>query len=419
VGPTLIKEETLGMAARNISGLSLLSILLGIVCIAVAGPPQQPPQYLSTAILQDPVARLQGRLERGEIQLKYDAKQGYLASVLSQLKISVSSQSLVFSKTSLQTDFISPSTPRAIYFNDDVYVGWIPDAPMMEIASVDPEYGTIFYVMSQSQDDAPAFRRLTTPCTTCHAPARDEVPSPLLLMMSTATEATGEPLSQFQLVTDRTPFAERWGGWYVTSSRGIAAHLGNKVLLDGVARPLIEPSSQSRPFNTTRYLSATSDVVALMLLGHQVEVHNRIGEATHQLKGMQDVSPARLSEAVEPLVRSLLFSGAATFPEPMRGVSELAKAFSSSDPRDSRGRSLRDLDLDRRLLRHPLSYLIYSDSFDHMPDAAREYIYRRMSEVLTGKDRSEEFAHLSTADRSSLLQILTETKHEFAAWMKK
>jgi hypothetical protein len=377
-------------------------------------------QYPEGAALTDPVAQLQARIDRGEVQLKFDSSRGYLNSVLSNLKIPISSQSLVFSKTSLQTEFISPSTPRALFFNDDVYVAWVPDAPMLEVASVDPQYGTVFYVMSQAEGDAPVFRRLKEPCTTCHGPARDEVPSPLLLMMSAAIDVTGEPVSEFQLLTDRTPFSERWGGWYVNASQGSLVHLGNKVMDGGAPRLLFDPSSASRPFNTFRYPSPASDIVALMILGHQVDVHNRINEAAQQTRALPASAPQeKIAEAVEPLVRALLFSGAASLTEPIRGPSGFLREFTAQARKDSRGRSLKDLDLDRRLLRYPLSYLVYSESFDKMPQAARDYVYRRLFEIFSGKDRSEDFARLSEADCAALLEILSKTKPEFAAWIKK
>jgi hypothetical protein len=280
---------------------------------------------------------------------------------------------------------ISPSTPRAIYFNDDVYVAWVQNASMLEVASVDPQYGTIFYVIDQTNANASGFSRLTQPCMSCHGPARDDVPSPLLLVMSVATMASGEPIGDFSLITDRTPLAERWGGWYVTASREGSPHKGNKVIAaDGGERPLFERSAALRPVDTSRYLATSSDIVALMLLSHQVDVHNRMSETAHEIRFLPgDASPSQLAEAVEPVVRSLLFSGAAPFPGPT------------------------------------LSYLIYSDSFDRLPTTAREYVYRRLWEVFSGKDRSDEFKHLSEADRATLAEILTETKPEFAAWVRK
>ena len=392
--------------------------LLMLLAILVSRTPAY--AFQTGEVLTDPVARLQALLDRGEVALKYDPVQGYLKSVLSLLKIPVSSQALVFSKTSLHSDLISPSTPRALYFNDDVYVSWVQEAAMLEIASVDPRYGTIFYAITQSEGDVPAFKRVTAPCTSCHGPARDDVPAQLLLMLSTEVEATGDSIGEFTVVTDRTPFDKRWGGWYVNAARGDVAHRGNKVILNGAERRLIDPSSTARPFNSFRYLTSTSDVVALMLFGHQVDVHNRINEASLEVKQLgASAQPARVADSVEPLVRSLLFSGAAPFAEPIRGPSEFANEFASTGRKDRRGRSLKDLDLDRRLLRYPLSYLIYSDSFDQMPDLARAYAYRRLWEIFTAKDRSNDFAHLSTADRSALLEILSDTKPEFRTFVEK
>jgi hypothetical protein len=305
-----------------------------------------------------------------------------------------------------------------LYFNDDVYVGWVQNSPMLEIASVDPEYGPIFYVLGQAESSSPSFSRLNQPCLSCHGPARDEIPSPLLLVMSVGPDATGEPIGDFLAVSDRTPLVERWGGWYVSGSSG-AAHRGNLVTSNGTARLLNGPSTATPSFDISRYLTAHSDIVALMLLSHQVNVHNRISEAAHEVRTLPaDAAPELINDAVEPLVRSLLFSGA-QFSGVVKGTSSFAQEFSARGPRDRNGRSLRELDLERRLLRYPLSHLIYSESFDRMPVRAREFVYRRLSEIFSGSDRSEAFKHLLDTDRSALLQILTQTKPEFEAWSKK
>jgi hypothetical protein len=57
-----------------------------------------------------------------------------------------------------------------------------------------------------------------------------------------------------------------------------------------------------------------------------------------------------------------------------------------------------------------LSYLIYSKYFDAMPTVVKDYVGRRLHEVLSGQDKSPEFSHLSPEDRSATLQILKETK---------
>jgi len=369
-----------------------------LTSVLVFSSPVQVEQYPGGEVLTDPVAQLQRKLERGDAALSFSPGRGYLPSVLRELAIPVSSQSLVFSKTSLQIDHISVSTPRAVYFNDDSYVAWIPDAPMIEIASTDPRYGAVFYTLAQDQSMTPSFQRLQQPCMSCHGPVRPEIPAPLLLMMSVDTDVTGEIVNDFFLTTDRSALEERWGGWYVSGSTGAMQHRGRSI-----------------PADTSRYLASHSDVVALMLLAHQADVHNRIAELAQEFRtgGVQ----SGWQEAVEPLVRTLLFSGEAALAAPIQGSSPLASEFSTKGPRDSKGRSLRDLDLQGRLFRYPLSYLIYSESFAQLPVEAKERVFARLLDVLRSTDNSEPFRHLSTADRTATLEILTATLPDFSKWV--
>jgi hypothetical protein len=238
----------------------------------------------------------------------------------------------------------------------------------------------MFYTLPQSETKNPSFVRLEQPCLSCHGPVNDTVPAPLLLMMSS-------DMNDFRLTTDRSPFNERWGGWYVSGTTGNVRHMGLKV-----------------PADTKRYPTPHSDVAALMLLAHQADVHNRIGEVSQKFS----------VETAESLVKTLLFSGEALLTAPIKGSSNFAAEFSKKGPRDRRGRSLRDLDLKTRLLRYPLSYLIYSEPFRQMPLPAREYVYRRLREVLAGTDQTEAFRHLTPADRKAVLEIVTATLPEFA-----
>jgi len=68
----------------------------------------------------------------------------------------VESQITVFRKyDAFSNDLINPSNARAIYFNDQVAVGWVRGGPFLEIASVDPRQGTIFYALNQSRTPSP------------------------------------------------------------------------------------------------------------------------------------------------------------------------------------------------------------------------------------------------------------------------
>src|SRR5262245_58688779 len=182
------------------------------------------------AFAADPVADLGVKLRNGQLKLEFDAQRGYLASLLKLLRIPVSSQTLVFSKTSLQSERISPQTPRALYFNDDVYVAWVQGASLIEIMSLDPKTGAAFYVMGQDKTDRPEFERSSGhECSVCHY-VREAAPKfvPRLLVSSVIPDTKGDPGSVIPTQTDdESPMKERWGGWYVTGTHGNQRHLGN------------------------------------------------------------------------------------------------------------------------------------------------------------------------------------------------
>ena len=398
---------------------------------------QEPIRYSASAA-SDAVARLQERIDRGEVVLKRDPKRGYLPSVLQQLKVPVSSQMLVFSKTSLQRDRISPQTPRAIYFNDHTYVGWVQDG-IIELTAVDPQLGAVFYVFDPAQEK-PKFVRQTHECLSCHGSTLSSgVPGHVV--RSVFADRTGQPhLSAGTFITtDESPLEQRWGGWYVTGSHGAQRHMGNLITHSAAqaAKPNLAAGANvtylSRRFDTTPYLNRHSDIVALMVLEHQGRVQNLITKANFETRralhyeqslkrelgepagGQYDSTRTRIKSAGEPLVRALLFTKEARLTHPVAGTSGFAREFSLQGPRDRQGRSLRELDLKTRLFRYPCSYVIHSDAFDGLPEAAKEYVYGRLHTILTGQDSSQDFAHLEV-DRTAILEILRETKPDFAAW---
>jgi hypothetical protein len=373
---------------------------------------------------QDPVARLQKRLESGAGKLDFAVNGwGYLPAVLKQLDINIDSQVLVFSKTSIQTSRISPRTPRAIYFNDDVAVGFVQNGDVLELSSLDPKQGVVLYTLDTGKTDRPEFTRRDD-CLRCHQGAQTlGVPGILVSSLHPRTGDAREAHGSAFLTDHRSAFNERWGGWYVTGTHGAQYHLGNNVgLVDPIqpGGPVREGTqnvtSLAELFNTSKYLAPASDIVALMTLEHQTRMTNlitRIGWDTRiaLYDGKKD-DPTRkgLYSEIEELVDYMLFVDEAPLREPVAGVSTFTKTFAARGPRDKQGRSLRDFDLQKRLFRYPLSYMIYSAAFDGMPDLARERVYQRLYEVLTGKDRSATFTHLSADDRGAMLEILRQTK---------
>lgn len=389
----------------------------------------------------DPAADLQRKLDSGEAQLTYEPGRGYIRSLLKNLNIPESSQSLVFSKSSFQIDHISPQTPRALYFNDDVYVGLVPTGPFLEVAAIDPVIGPVFYTMDRDQVDHPRLesQSSTRNCIVCHDSSTNDNPIPRLIMMSVLTMADGNALRvPAVLTTDQSPMNERWGGWYVTGTHGAQRHLGNMVVRAGgesgpatikeyIPRLNLAPGANvmdlSARFNAKQYPNPNSDIVALSLLAHQTHVHNLITLATYEVQEAMKLHPEETEKLIKEdgdlLVGVMLFSRATVFTDPIQGNTNFAAEFSSGGLRDSHGRSLKDLDLKKRLLKYPMSYLIYSKSFDSMPAPVKSYVYRRFREILTGEDKSAAFAHLSASDREDILGILQDTKPDFAATLKK
>jgi len=387
----------------------------------------------------DAAVDLQRRLDSGEAPLTFEPGRGYLRSLLQNLKIPESSQTLVFAKSSFQIDHISPQSPRALYFNDDVYVGFVPTGPVLEIAAVDPKLGPIFYTISREQTTQPKIESQTQTrnCIVCHDASSSDNPIPRLLMLSVLPNPAGNALrAQSLLTTDQSPMIERWGGFYVTGTHGAQRHLGNLMVrapaseIDSIKNYIpklnLDPGANvtdlTTRFDTKQYPNPNSDIVALMLLAHQTHIHNLMTLATYEVGEAVKSHPENVDKLVKEdgdlLVNAMLFSGAAKFTEPIKGTSGFAAEFSSHGLRDSHGRSLKDLDLQHRLLKYPMSYLIYSKSFDAMPAPVRDYVFRRFRQILTGDDKTPAFAHLTEKDRADILGILQDTKPAFAAALK-
>ena len=391
----------------------------------------------------DPVELLNRKIARGEVTLEFDDKQGYLRSVLQALNVPVQSQVLVFSKTSFQATRISPKMPRALYFNDSTAVGFVRESEVLEFASVDPKLGPVFYTLDQEKVAKPRFERRDTSCLQCHdAGATLGVPG--LLIRSVFPDPSGMPVFQAgDYFTDhRSPIQERWGGWYVTGTHGAMTHLGNAVVRDRDHPEKMEGAAGlnvtdlSSKFDTAAYLTPHSDIVALMTLEHQTRMTNlitRVGYETamalrdqanfnqayrQRADEMSESTRHRIDSAVEEMLQYMLFVDEAKLEAPIKGTSGFAESFRSAGPRDRKGRSLRDLDLQTRLLRYPLSYMIYSEAFDGMPEGARQRIYRRLFDVLSEKDKSKRYQGLSAVDRRAILEILLDTKKDLPAYWK-
>jgi hypothetical protein len=374
-------------------------------------------QYWQTSP-DDPVARLAKQVESGKVQLEFqEGGLGYLPSLLKLLGINSDSQALVFSKTSFQASKISPRNPRAIYFSDDAAVGWVRGGEGFELAGLDPRQGIVFYSLALQKTSTPRIVRRDV-CLKCHqGPATSGVPG--IFVGSVFPDPSGNPSAVGAIVTDhRTAFADRWGGWYVNAQRGEQRDRANAVAPNPAEPEVLETEGRQnltrfvREFDPTGYLTPISDIVALMTFEHQTQMTNlmtRLGWEARIAKHDR-TGAAQIDAGIEALVAYMLFADEAPLRAPIEGVSSFAKTFPQRGPRDRHARSLRDFDLETRLFKYPLSYMIYSAAFDNMPSEVRERVYKRLHEILTGQDRSGKFEKLYAGDRKSILEILADTK---------
>ncbi|HVY83043.1 MAG TPA: hypothetical protein VG994_18810 [Steroidobacteraceae bacterium] len=439
----------LGVACSAVSAIALGESASG--AISAAPEPRQsqlrydydyPTIGYGQTATHNRIARLQQRLDRGEVTLRYEKPRGYLDSLLRALDIDPSSQALVFSKTSLQVNAINAATPRALYFNEDTYVAYVQGTGLLEFNTFDSALGPVFYTMINEPNQR-HFERENSRCLACHdtfSMLGGGVPR--FLVMSSFVDANGQMVTNDTSIetTDATPIAERWAGWYVTGRSGKQAHLGNIIFKPGDVRenqvvnlPAIQRTNLDTLdglLDTRPYPSDKSDIVALLVFEHQVNVENLVTRANFKSRTLmarerQDVATPTWAELspkmrrmlrpmMDSIVNALFFVSAAPLMDTVTSSSGFDKWFQSRGPRDARGRSLRKLDLKTRLFTYPLSYMVYSEGFEGLPPSARDYIYHRVRDVLTGADTSPEFARLGADERKAALEILTATKPEFA-----
>lgn len=429
------------------AGRVIRPLLVG-VSIWMAGPVfgqdiERDPINYSAATPRNVVSELQDRIAAGETKLSFEPEHGYLRSVLRELDVPESSQVLVFSKTSLQRERISPKTPRAIYFNDDVMVGFCLRGNVIELSAADDAIGTAFYTLDQVREEGRAPQRQTDSCMLCHSSSSNQG-LPGHLVRSLFVDRQGQPLlASGSYRTDHSsPLEERWGGWYVTGTSGSQRHMGN-LISQRAARPEHVENTEGvnlvdlkDRFTVGRYPTPHSDIVALMVLEHQVGMLNRLARAgletrmaLHYESEMNkalgrpanersDSARSRIRNVGEEVVQYMLFNDEVRLTDRIEGTSHFAADFAARGPRDKKGRSLRDFDLESRIFRYPCSYLIYSRAFDSLPAEVKEIIYQRLWDVLNSEETLKDGPSLTPEDRQAIIEIVRETKGDLPGYWK-
>lgn len=402
--------------------------MLGPVALLIAqrtdvfsGQLTHPAIAYPTRPTRDAVTRLNEELRRGTTRLTFDSTNGYLRGVLAAAHIPVESQLLVFSQTSAQGEQVSMASPRAIFFADDIAVGWVRGTGLLEVAAVDPEQGPVFYTLEQKPVDTPQFKRDNS-CLLCHDIWETHA-VPGLQVLSTFPMADEHAYASGGLTDHRTPFPDRWGGWFVTGRSVPAFHLGNQPVVRPASRtPAPALTSVDGRFDLSGYPAHTSDVVALMVLEHQSAVTNLMTwlgwESRVAAMAPPREAPAaanRVSAPARELADAILFMDEAPFSRPVAGNSGFAERFSPSGAKDRKGRSLREFDLQHRLFKYRCSYMIDSAQFNALPDDARRAVYTRLWQILSGAETAAEYRGLTREDRQAVVEILRDTRKDLPA----
>jgi hypothetical protein len=400
---------------------------------------EQPPINYSKATPSNSVSHLQSSMLQGWLR-PGDGDREIVKTLLHKLNVPIESQVLVFSKTSLQRQRISPEQPRAIYFNDTCYLGWVPGG-LIEVTAADPVLGPVFYTVNPATartNPAECFVR-DADCLRCHG-GNFVRGIPGVFARSVFTDKEGEPLLRHgsEVVDYRTPFTNRWGGWYVTGKHGAVSHRGNVLAREENGQLLADftrganVTNLSAFFNTADYLADTSDIVALLVLEHQTAMQNALTQASLSCRKMLQYQKTLQTAFKEPLTEEpaydsvksvfdstareltdvLLFKDEAELPPVIEGAPGFQRVFLKTAVRTANGESLKDFHLAGHLFKNRCSYLIYSDAFLKLPGPLKRRIFDRLKHALRLKDPDSRYGYLEPAERARIVRILCETHPE-------
>jgi hypothetical protein len=398
--------------------LLLLSSLLAGVALAVAKDPafDQPPHDYWQRPLGDRFTRLKDDLEAGRVSLDTTGEKPFLLSLLRALDVPATSQMLVFSTTSLQLRLITPANPRALFFNEDVYVGYIPRG-RIEVVSLDPALGGIYYIFDIPSGHEPLRAERSNRCMNCHA-AEETGNVPGLVIKSVIPGVRGGSLDSYRHgeTGHGVPFTERFGGWYLTGAQNFAPHLGNAVgqfSPEGLTKISVQPGEH---FDFARYPMASSDVLPQLLHEHQIGFVNRAVAATYHTRSLlahgplDDAGIAELNARAREFTRYLLFADEVPLPAGgVAGESAFKADFLRTRHAGPQGAALKDFDLKTHLFRNRCSYMIYGAAFTGLPAEFKQRVYHRLGEALDVAHPDAEYAYLPDAEKKTIRDILRET----------
>lgn len=376
---------------------------------------------------KDRFAELQEKAQKGEVKIDTSSDRAFLSSLLQALNVPVSSQMLVFSASSLQSEIINPRNPRALYFNEDTYIGWVPGG-LVEIIAADPEMGPIFYVFDRLRPGGPVPNvTRSTKCMNCHAGnATRRLPG--LIAESLLVSQAGSSLETYRrdVQGHQIPLENRFGGWHLTGEHNLTDNKANVMGLTRNGRIEKTPVPPGQFSNLDLHLLPTSDILPHLVHEHQMGFENRLVYAIYtmrQLKAenkglMSSEGKAEIEERAQELARYIVFADEAKFPaKGIVGDPKYAEDFLRDRKMTKAGLSLKDFDMKTRIFKHRCSFMLYTDTWKHAPRELKDRVYYHMAGYLRDQPDAQH-AHIPPAERLAIRSILKETVTDLPSWWR-
>lgn len=363
---------------------------------------------------QDACSELVRRVEKKEIKLDTASRLSLTKDLLKALNVPVSSQLLVFSGTASQGSRVNSKNPRALYFNDEVYVGMVPGG-FVEMIGIDPQFGPVWYSIEKFSPGDPPVALRQTDCFRCHNTGNGV---PGMFTRYVIPNESGNGFDDFQNIgTDghQLTFATRFAGYHVTSAAPLSYSREGFITLSERGKPVMKHIKPGERYDPKLHLSTTSDVVAHLVHAHQVGFVNLAAQIGVYAMDGRTNSPdraepteERLSPMVDKLVRYMLFSDEAPLPEGgVTGHPDYLRDFAANRKPCKLGPSLKDFDLRTRMFKYRCSYMIYTRQFQEMAPKAKALAYGKLKAALWGQDPF--FAYLPEHERAAIVTILRDT----------
>ncbi len=374
--------------------------------------------------LNDKFTQLKDDLEAGKLPLDYRTEKTFLVSLLKALDIPASSQVLLFSTTSLQLRFISVRNPRALYFNEDLYIGYIPGG-RIEVVALNPELGGIFYIFDIPQGRKQVRVERSTRCMNCHAD-EDTHDVPGLLAKSVIPGPNGGSLRAYRIGQSGhgIPYEERFGGWHVTGEHSITNHHGNLTGQFRNGKLLTYEAQPGRRFVWSKYATRTSDILPHLILEHQIGFVNRVLAAGYQTRAYLAEGKGRLSsehdkllsQQADSLVRYILFADEPALPAGGVGGDDVFKRdFQSAGKANPALASLRRFELRTRIFNLRCSYMIGSSVFTGLPDEMKRRIFAQLRNALSPDLPDSAYEYLDADEKRAIGDVLSNAFPSYAS----